>query len=101
MTGKKITYFLYSFSRALDTVASTSSSATFVVRINDVNESPPSINVTVGWVYIAEERAPGTTVPFVFTVSDPDIGDTFTYALGGTLHYHFPCNNALGYFYLY
>ena len=50
----------------------------FAVTVTDVNESPADI--TLSRATVAENAAPGTVVG-TFLATDPDAGDSFTYAL--------------------
>ena len=52
--------------------------ATFIVRVNDVNETPVAINLSSTSI---NENLPANSLVGTLSTSDPDIGDTFTYAL--------------------
>ena len=51
---------------------------TFIIKINDINEPPVAINLSCH--QRRRKSCPANSLVGTLTTSDPDIGDTFTYA---------------------
>lgn len=67
----------------MNDVATQTSSATFIVRVSDVNDESPVIAVTNGNINLQEEQPVGTGVPFGISATDADSGDKLTFSLSG------------------
>lgn len=71
---------------------SQSDTATFTVNVTDVNEAPLASGTSVS---VAEDSIAGTSIAIV-TGSDPDAGDTLTYAITGGNDGSFAINSSTG-----
>lgn len=67
----------------MNVVVPLTSSATFIVRVSDVNDETPVIAVTNGNINFQEEQPVGTGVPFGISATDADSGDKLTFSLSG------------------
>ncbi|PVD25347.1 hypothetical protein C0Q70_15847 [Pomacea canaliculata] len=82
--------------RAVNDVATQTSSATFIVRVSDVNDETPVIAVTNGNINLQEEQPVGTGVPFGISATDADSGDKLTFSLSGSQASYFSIDSSTG-----
>ncbi|XP_071116137.1 protocadherin Fat 4-like [Haliotis cracherodii] len=83
--------------RASDGVHTTDHFVT--IEVTDVSDEPPVLSVYVG-VTVAEELPPGVIIGDVFSVTDPDTTDTFTYSLSGSHSSVLEINETTGHLYV-